>query len=141
MITTQAIAHDLEAAVTQLTDNEPETRSQEYDAGEGENLDEHLDKVLPKAAKKFCLKQAAERLSPALLHVVQQSTEKRRDRALAALIALIYGPTPFGGANTFKEVAVRYSMTEQNLYALMNTHRALLVPKHADQPHDFANNG
>jgi len=138
MITTQAIAQDIETAVNHLTDRELTSPNDYSDEQEAED---HLDRVLPKAAKKLCMKQAAERLSPALLHVVQQPTIKRRDRALAALIALIYGPTPFGGANTLKEVALRYSMTEQNLHALMNAQRALLVPNHASQPHDFNRTG
>ncbi len=73
------------------------------------------------------LREAAGRLSAALFHVVHQSTAKGRDRSLAALIALIYGPTPFGGVNTLKEVAIRYGMTEQNLFQLMRTHRELLA--------------
>lgn len=80
-------------------------------------------------AEYACLREAAKKLTAALLHVVNQPTSKGRDRALAALIALIYGPTPFGGANTFKEVAMRYGMTEQNLYSLMRTLRALLQPE------------
>ena len=81
---------------------------------------------LPPAAKMACLRQAARRLSPALLHVVHQSTTKSRDRAMAALIVLIYGPTPFGGANNVKDVAIRYGMTEQNLHQLVGTLRRLL---------------
>ena len=52
---------------------------------------------------------------------------KGRDRSLAALVALIYGPTPFGGVNTLKDVAMRYGMTEQNLFQLMRGHRDLLA--------------
>jgi len=70
--------------------------------------------------------EAAERLSAALFHVVHQPTAKSRDRSLGALVALIYGPTPFGGVNSLKEVASRYGMTEQNLFQLMRTHRELL---------------
>jgi hypothetical protein len=81
---------------------------------------------IPEAAQKACLKEAARRLSPVLLHLVHQSTAKSRDRALAALVVLIYGPTPFGGANNIKDVATRYGMTEQNLYQVMGTLRALL---------------
>jgi hypothetical protein len=81
---------------------------------------------LPWAAKKACLQHATQRLSPALLHVVHQPTMKGRDRALAALIVLIYGPTPFGGTNNIKDVATRYGMTERNLYQLMDTLRSLL---------------
>ena len=132
MITSQAVAQDIESVVNSLSENEAE-----FSSSSDAEFSDHLDRVLPKSVKKFCMRQAAERLSPALLHVVQQPTIKRRDRALAALIALIYGPTPFGGANTLKEVAIRYSMTEQNLYALMNTQRALLAPSQATQPHDF----
>jgi hypothetical protein len=77
-------------------------------------------------SERACLRRAAQRLSPALLHVVQQSTAKSRDRALAALVVLIYGPTPFGGANSIKNVAVRYGMTERNLYQLIDRLRALL---------------
>jgi hypothetical protein len=73
------------------------------------------------------MREATERLSAALLHVVHQSTAKGRDRSLAALVALIYGPTPFGGVNTLKEVAMRYGMTEQNLFQLMRSHRELLA--------------
>jgi hypothetical protein len=81
---------------------------------------------LPQAAEKACLKRATQRLSPALLHVVHQSTTKSRDRALAALIVLIYGPTPFSGSNNIKDVAKRYGMTERNLYQLIDTLRGLL---------------
>lgn len=73
------------------------------------------------------LREAAERLSAALLHVVHQPTSKGRDRSLAALVALIYGPTPFGGVNSLREVATRYGMTEQNLFQLMRGHRDLLA--------------
>ncbi len=78
--------------------------------------------------EQFFLKRSAARLSAALLHVAQQSTEKRRDRALAALIVLIYGPTPFGGANNIKDVALRYGMSERNLYQLIDTLRGILQP-------------
>jgi hypothetical protein len=81
---------------------------------------------LHRAAEKACLKRAAQRLSPALLHVVHQSTTKSRDRALAALVVLIYGPTPFGGTNNIKDVAKRYGMSERNLYQLIDTLRGLL---------------
>lgn len=73
------------------------------------------------------LREAAERLSAALFHVVHQPTAKSRDRSLAALVALIYGPTPFGGVNHLRDVAMRYGMTEQNLFQLMRTHRDLLA--------------
>jgi hypothetical protein len=73
------------------------------------------------------LREAAERLSAALFHVVHQPTSKGRDRSLAALVALIYGPTPFGGVNNLRDVAMRYGMTEQNLFQLMRTHRDLLA--------------
>jgi hypothetical protein len=72
-------------------------------------------------------------LSAALLHVVHQPTAKGRDRSLAALVALIYGPTPFGGVNTMREVAVRYGMSEQNLFLLMKTHRELLKKHEAPE--------
>jgi hypothetical protein len=72
------------------------------------------------------LREAARSLSTALYHVIHQPTAKGRDRSLAALVALIYGPTPFGGVNTLREVAVRYGMTEQNLFRLMKAHRELL---------------
>jgi hypothetical protein len=91
---------------------------------------------LPREAKKACLKQAAQRLSPALLHVVHQSTAKSRDRALAALVILIYGPTPFGGANTIKDVAIRYGMTEQHLHQLVGTLRGLLQPALPVEDHE-----
>ncbi len=81
------------------------------------------------AIRDAYLREAAGRLSAALFHIVHQSTSKGRDRALAALVALIYGPTPFGGVNTLKEVATRYGMTEQNLFHLMRTHRELLAGK------------
>jgi hypothetical protein len=88
---------------------------------------------LPHSAKKACLKEAARRLSPALLHIVHQSTAKSRDRTLAALVVLIYGPTPFGGANNVKDVATRYGMTEQNLHQLIANLRDLLrSPLQAD---------
>jgi hypothetical protein len=73
------------------------------------------------------LREAAERLSAALFHVVHQPTSKGRDRSLAALVALIYGPTPFGGVNSLRDVAMRYGMTEQNLFQLMRGHRDLLA--------------
>jgi hypothetical protein len=73
------------------------------------------------------LREAAERLSAALFHVVHQTTSKGRDRSLAALVALIYGPTPFGGVNNLRDVAMRYGMTEQNLFQLMRAHRDLLA--------------
>jgi hypothetical protein len=73
------------------------------------------------------LREAAERLSAALFHVVHQPTSKGRDRSLAALVALIYGPTPFGGVNSLREVAMRYGMSEQNLFQLMRAHRDLLA--------------
>jgi len=79
------------------------------------------------AERNMYLLEATERLSTALLHVVHQPTAKGRDRSLAALIALIYGPTPFGGVNTLKDVAMRYGMTEQNLFQLMRGHRELLA--------------
>jgi hypothetical protein len=72
------------------------------------------------------LREAAERLSTALLNVVHQPTAKGRDRSLAALVALIYGPTPFGGVNSLRDVAMRYGMTEQNLFHLMRGHRESL---------------
>jgi len=72
------------------------------------------------------LLQAAQRLSPALLYIAHQSTAKSRDRAFAAFIVLVYGPTPFGGVNTIKEVSKRYGMTERNLFQLMETIRSLL---------------
>jgi hypothetical protein len=74
-----------------------------------------------------CLHEAAERLSTALFQVVHQPTAKGRDRSLAALVALIYGPTPFGGVNSLREVAVRYGMSEQHLFQLMRVHRHLLA--------------
>jgi hypothetical protein len=73
------------------------------------------------------LREAAERLSTALFQVVHQPTSKGRDRSLAALVALIYGPTPFGGVNSLRDVAMRYGMSEQNLYQLMRVHRDLLA--------------
>jgi hypothetical protein len=73
------------------------------------------------------LREAAERLSAALFQVVHQPTSKARDRSLAALVALIYGPTPFGGVNSLRDVAMRYGMTEQNLFQLMRGHRDLLA--------------
>ena len=73
------------------------------------------------------LREAAERLSAALFHVVHQPTSKGRDRSLAALVALIYGPTPFGGVNNLRDVAMRYGMSEQNLFQLMRAHRSLLA--------------
>jgi len=91
---------------------------------------------LPQAAQKACLKEAARRLSPVLLHLVHQSTAKSRDRALAALVVLIYGPTPFGGANNIKDVATRYGMTEQNLYQVMGTLRALLQSAPPEDNHE-----
>jgi hypothetical protein len=72
------------------------------------------------------LREATERLSAALFNVVHQTTAKGRDRSLAALVALIYGPTPFGGVNSLRDVAMRYGMTEQNLFRLMRGHRELL---------------
>jgi hypothetical protein len=73
------------------------------------------------------LREAAERLSAALFNVVHQPTAKGRDRSIAALVALIYGPTPFGGVNSLRDVAMRYGMTEQNLFQLMRGHRELLA--------------
>jgi hypothetical protein len=73
------------------------------------------------------LREAAERLSTALFQVVHQPTSKGRDRSLAALVALIYGPTPFGGVNNLRDVAMRYGMSEQNLFQLMRVHRDLLA--------------
>jgi hypothetical protein len=81
---------------------------------------------LPQSIVRAYLMQAAQRLSPALLYIAHQSTAKSRDRAFAAFIVLVYGPTPFGGVNTIKEVSQRYGMTERNLYQLMETIRALL---------------
>jgi hypothetical protein len=72
------------------------------------------------------LREAAGRLSEALFQVVHQPTSKGRDRSLAALVALIYGPTPFGGVNSLRDVAMRYGMSEQNLFQLMRVHRDLL---------------
>jgi hypothetical protein len=72
------------------------------------------------------LREAAGRLSTALFQVVHQPTSKGRDRSLAALVALIYGPTPFGGVNSLRDVAMRYGMSEQNLFQLMRVHRDLL---------------
>ncbi len=77
--------------------------------------------------RNTCLHEAAERLSTALFHVVHQPTAKGRDRSLAALIALIYGPTPFGGVNSLRDVAMRYGMSEQHLFQLMRVHRNLLA--------------
>jgi hypothetical protein len=73
------------------------------------------------------LREAAGRLSAALFQVVHQPTAKGRDRSLAALVALIYGPTPFGGVNSLRDVAMRYGMSEQNLFQLMRVHRDLLA--------------
>jgi hypothetical protein len=73
------------------------------------------------------LREAAGRLSEALFQVVHQPTAKGRDRSLAALVALIYGPTPFGGVNSLRDVAMRYGMSEQNLFQLMRVHRDLLA--------------
>jgi hypothetical protein len=73
------------------------------------------------------LREAAGRLSEALFQVVHQPTSKGRDRSLAALVALIYGPTPFGGVNSLRDVATRYGMSEQNLFQLMRVHRDLLA--------------
>lgn len=72
------------------------------------------------------LREAARCLSDSLYHVIHQPTAKGRDRSLAALVVLIFGPTPFGGVNTLREVAVRYGMTEQNLFRLMKAQRDLL---------------
>jgi hypothetical protein len=77
--------------------------------------------------RNACLREAAERLSAALFQVVHQPTSKGRDRSLAALVALIYGPTPFGGVNSLRDVAMRYGMSEQNLFHLMRVHRDLLA--------------
>lgn len=90
---------------------------------QGSNLVLQSEEVLVGNAH---LLEAAERLSKALYHVVHQPTSKGRDRSLAALVALIYGPTPFGGVNNLKDVAMRYGMTEQNLFQLMRKHRELL---------------
>lgn len=79
------------------------------------------------AERNAYLREAAERLSTALFQVIHQPTTKGRDRSLAALVALIYGPTPFGGVNSLREVAMRYGMTEQNLFQLMRGHRDLLA--------------
>ncbi len=79
------------------------------------------------AERNACLRQAAERLSTALSQVIHQPTSKGRDRSLAALVALIYGPTPFGGVNSLREVAMRYGISEQNLFQLMRGHRELLA--------------
>jgi hypothetical protein len=79
------------------------------------------------AERNIYLLEATERLSTALLHVIHQPTAKGRDRSLAALVAVIYGPTPFGGVNTLRDVAMRYGMTEQNLFQLMRGHRDLLA--------------
>jgi hypothetical protein len=73
------------------------------------------------------LREAAERLSTALFQVVHQPTAKGRDRSLAALVALIYGPTPFGGVNSLRDVAMRYGISEQHLFQLMRVHRDLLA--------------
>jgi hypothetical protein len=93
-------------------------------------------RTLSRADREACLKEATERLSPLLLHVAHQTTAKSRDRALAALIVLIYGPTPFGGANTLKEVAMRFGMTEQNLHQLVGTLRSLLQSPRATEETD-----
>jgi hypothetical protein len=77
--------------------------------------------------RNIYLREAAERLSAALFQVVHQPTSKGRDRSLAALVALIYGPTPFGGVNSLRDVAMRYGMSEQNLFQLMRVHRDLLA--------------
>jgi hypothetical protein len=73
------------------------------------------------------LREAAGRLSTALFQVVHQPTAKGRDRSLAALVALIYGPTPFGGVNSLRDVAMRYGISEQHLFQLMRVHRDLLA--------------
>jgi len=83
--------------------------------------------VFDSAERNACLREAAERLSAALFHVIHQPTSKGRDRSLAALVALIYGPTPFGGVNNLRDVAMRYGITEQNLFQLMRGHRELLA--------------
>jgi hypothetical protein len=114
--------------------NTPEGREAALSALErkpiGESApDREPGRVAPQSPpeRNAILREAAERLSAALFHVVHQPTTKGRDRSLAALIALIYGPTPFGGVNNLRDVAMRYGMTEQNLFQLMRTHRDLLT--------------
>ena len=108
-----------------------ETESAELRSKEGGR--EHLDTAffgspdLGPPERITYLREAAERLSTALFQVVHQPTSKGRDRSLAALVALIYGPTPFGGVNSLRDVAMRYGMSEQNLYQLMRVHRDLLA--------------
>jgi hypothetical protein len=94
---------------------------------------EHGNSLPGPAERDAYLREAAGRLSAALLHIVHQPTAKSRDRSLAAFIALIYGPTPFGGVNTLREVAVRYGMSEQNLFLLIRTHRELLKKHEAPE--------
>jgi hypothetical protein len=118
-----------EPAVPYAVENQSEPAAQPADASA------EVVHRLPRSAKIACLKQATQRLSPALLHIVHQSTAKSRDRSLAALVVLIYGPTPFGGANNVKDVATRYGMTEQNLHHLIGTLRGLLQsPVSSDDP-------
>jgi hypothetical protein len=101
--------------------------------GSGPGGVEHPPNSFPRAPeivpseRNTLLRETAERLSSALFHVVHQPTSKGRDRSLAALVALIYGPTPFGGVNNLRDVAMRYGMSEQNLFQLMRIHRELLA--------------
>ncbi|HVT92614.1 MAG TPA: hypothetical protein VHD76_07200 [Bryobacteraceae bacterium] len=82
---------------------------------------------LPELLRKPCLQDAARRLSPTLLNVAQEGTLKARDRSLAALMTLLYGPAFFRGGITLREVAARYLMTESHFQMLIATHRELLV--------------
>jgi hypothetical protein len=115
--------------MTTLDENETESREPRLKPVDGERLHDAIS-VSPNLGppeRNAYLLEAAERLSAALFQVVHQPTSKGRDRSLAALIALIYGPTPFGGVNSLRDVAMRYGMSEQNLFQLMRVHRDLLA--------------
>jgi hypothetical protein len=116
-------------AMTKLDEYETEPAEPRLKEGAREHLDTDFfgSPDLGPPERITYLREAAERLSTALFQVVHQPTSKGRDRSLAALVALIYGPTPFGGVNSLRDVAMRYGMSEQNLYQLMRVHRDLLA--------------
>lgn len=67
--------------------------------------------IVPKSAKRLCLKGAARRLCPALQRVIHIKSSLSRDRAHAAVVMAIYGLAPFAGASNFRDVAGRYRLS------------------------------
>lgn len=79
-----------------------------------------------RSSAPFGVDTVANALRPCFESILQNRSQLRRDRAYAGFILAIFGPTPFGGVNSAREVAARYRMTEQNLHTLAGRYTALL---------------